>query len=133
MRPPSPIMIRRSAYSRSMPEAYNNRGVAQAKLGRHASALADYDQAIRLQPESAEPYYNRGSARERRGQYEEAIADYDQAIILQPGDVEAYRNRAVAKAASGRTAEARADFRGGVGGERQGAVTFGRLTKKPVL
>ena len=110
MRPPSPTTIRRSAFSPAYAQAYNNRGVAQAKLGRHGAAIGDYDQAIRLQPESAEPYYNRGAAKERLGQFEEAIADYDQAILVQPDDVEAYRNRAVAKAALGRTAEARADF-----------------------
>ncbi len=72
--------------------------------------MSDYDEAVRLQPESAEPYYNRGNAKERRGEYEEAVADYDQVILRRPNDIEAYRNRAVAKAVLGRTEEARSDF-----------------------
>ena len=72
--------------------------------------MGDYDEAVRLLPESAEPYFNRGNVNERRGEYEEAIADYDQVILRRPNDVEAYRNRAVVKAVLGRTEEAKSDF-----------------------
>ncbi|MCW7080625.1 MAG: tetratricopeptide repeat protein [Candidatus Methanospirare jalkutatii] len=41
-------------------EAYNNRGVAYAKLGEHKRAIEDYDKAIKLNPEDAEAYYGRG-------------------------------------------------------------------------
>ena len=58
-------------------EAYNNRGVEKASLGRHDDALADYDQAIRLKPDLAEAYNNRGNAKHKLGRHEAAIADYN--------------------------------------------------------
>ena len=35
-----------------MPYAYNNRGIAYAKLGQYQMAIEDYNKAIRLRPES---------------------------------------------------------------------------------
>ncbi len=42
-------------------EAYNNRGIAKAELGRNEEAMKDYDKAIELNPQYAEAYNNRGS------------------------------------------------------------------------
>ena len=39
-------------------EAYNNRGVVYAYLGRYQNAQADYDKAIRLKPDDNGAYYN---------------------------------------------------------------------------
>ena len=39
-------------------------------LGRHADAIADYDEAIRLKPDLATAYLNRGVAKEKLEQYE---------------------------------------------------------------
>ena len=47
-------------------------------------ALADYDQAIRLNPAYVDAYNNRGVVRSDRGDADGAIADYDQAIRLNP-------------------------------------------------
>ena len=41
-------------------EAYGNRGVAKAELGRHEEALTDFDKAIELNPDSADAYTNVG-------------------------------------------------------------------------
>ena len=54
--------------SKSIPkyaDAYNNRGVAYAKLGDYRQAISDYDRAIEINPEYAEAYYNRGIAYQR--------------------------------------------------------------------
>jgi tetratricopeptide (TPR) repeat protein len=56
-------------------------------------AIADYDQAIRLDPKYALAYNGRGAARRELGDNEGAITDYDQAIRLNPKDAVAYANR----------------------------------------
>ena len=90
--------------------AYNNRGIAKDKLGRHEDAIADYNQAIQLKPDLAEAYSNRGTTKYKLGRYEDAIADYNQAIQMKPDYAEAYSNRGTAKGKLGRIDEARQDF-----------------------
>ena len=67
-----------------MPDTYNNRGNAKIDLGQHFAAIADYDIAIRLNPDDAKAYYNRGLAKRKLGQHFAAIADFDIAIRLNP-------------------------------------------------
>src|SRR6266851_3069487 len=56
-------------------------------------AIADCNQAIRLNPNYAMAFYNRGTAYKAKGQYDRAIEDYDQAIRLNPNDADAINNR----------------------------------------
>ena len=91
-------------------EAYNNRGILKAKLGRYDDALADYDEAIRLKPDHARPYYNRGILKAQLGRYEDTLADYAEAIRLRPDYARAFYNRGVAKAKLGRHDDALADY-----------------------
>jgi tetratricopeptide (TPR) repeat protein len=44
--------------------------------------VADFNQALQLEPELVEAFANRGLVHSRRGDYVRAIADYDQAIGL---------------------------------------------------
>jgi protein O-GlcNAc transferase len=78
--------------------AYVNRGSAYAMLHQHAAAIACYDKAIALDPESnASPFYNRGNALQQLKQYEAAIASYGQAIALESDlDGDAYFGRGTA-------------------------------------
>ena len=73
------------------------------------SAIAAYDEAIRLKPDYAKAYNNRGVAKDDFGRYEDAIADYDEAIRLNPDYAEAYSNRGNAKRDLGRHEDAIAD------------------------
>jgi tetratricopeptide (TPR) repeat protein len=66
---------------------------AKYKKGDKEGAIADYDQAIRLDPTSAENYSNRGFIRNELGYKMGAIADYDQAIRINPKSATAYNNR----------------------------------------
>ena len=92
------------------PEAYNNRGVAKATLGRPEEAIEDYNQAIELNPQYVKAYNNRGVAKATLGRPEEAIEDYDKLIELSPKDARAYTSRGEAKAALERLEEAIEDY-----------------------
>ena len=61
---------------------YINRGDAKFRLGQYDEAVADYDQAIRLQPDTAYFYINRSYAKAELGQHQEAIADLESALDL---------------------------------------------------
>ncbi len=73
--------------------AYANRGNAYEKKGEYDRAIADYDQALRLDPKHANAYNGRGDAYNTKGEYDRAIADYDQALRLNPKDALAYIRR----------------------------------------
>jgi predicted O-linked N-acetylglucosamine transferase (SPINDLY family) len=56
-------------------------------------ALADYDQAVALDPQHANAFCNRGTVLESLGRHREALASYDRALALNPKDAFAYYNR----------------------------------------
>jgi len=56
-------------------------------------AIADYDEAIRIQPRFSFAYENRGSAWKSRREYDKALADYNEAVRLGPNDAAVYYNR----------------------------------------
>ena len=56
-------------------------------------AIADYNQALRLDPQNAVAYYDRGNAFCSKQDYDRAMADYNQALRLDPKYVDAYINR----------------------------------------
>ncbi len=64
-------------------------------------AIADYGQAIRLNPKNALAYASRGNVRYGLGDYKGAITDYDQTIRIDPKNVMAYNNRGAARSKLG--------------------------------
>ena len=83
-------------------------GNAKGDLDR---AIADYSEAIRLDPKSGHAYLNRGSAWGTKGDLDRAIADFDQAIRLDPKDAQAYYNRGIAWEKKRSLRKALADFK----------------------
>ncbi|MDE0087885.1 MAG: tetratricopeptide repeat-containing serine protease family protein, partial [Candidatus Poribacteria bacterium] len=77
-------------------DTYFKWGNTKFDLGDYQGAIADYTNAIHLEPDSA-IYYNRGLARYNIEQYFAAISDYDIAIRLKPDYTEAYINRGLAR------------------------------------
>jgi tetratricopeptide (TPR) repeat protein len=55
--------------------------------------IADYDKAIRLNPNCADAYCERGDFYYEMAEYSKAVADYDRAIELVPNDADAYYSR----------------------------------------
>lgn len=90
-------------------EEYFSRGYAKGEAGDYEGAIADYTEAIRLNPQYALAYNNRGVARKNKGDLDGAIADYTEAIRLDPQYATAYSNRANARSEKGEYDSAIAD------------------------
>ena len=73
--------------------AYNNRGIAYAKVGKYNRAIEEYKTAIQLKPDYAHAYNNRAAAYTLTGEFDRSLKDYSRAIQLRPNYVEAYSNR----------------------------------------
>lgn len=90
--------------------AYYNRGNAHAANGDQAGAIADYDEAIKLEPKNALALNNRGTAHSDKGEFDAAIGDFGAAIKHDARFASAYFNRANAYAANGEADRAIADY-----------------------
>jgi hypothetical protein len=73
-------------------------------------AIADYDQAIKLNPREALAYYNRGTARWDKGDREGAVADYDMALQINPDHANCHYKRGIAMRTRGEFDEAIANL-----------------------
>ena len=91
-------------------EAALDRGNASMRKKQLDQAIAEFSEAIRLQPDYALAYSNRGVAKSRQGRYDAAIADYNQALRLIPNYALAYCNRGFAWYWKGQYDLAIADF-----------------------
>jgi len=74
--------------------AYCDRGNAWRNKKEYDKAIADYDEAIRLDPKYVPAYNNRGLAWAAKKDYDKAIADYDEIIRLDPKEASAWNNKA---------------------------------------
>lgn len=81
--------------------AYNDRAVANSRLGRTRQAFDDFNRAVQLFPENAAVYNNRGNLLLALGHTAEAVKDFDRALTLAPGYAAAYNNRAGAALSRG--------------------------------
>ena len=79
-------------------------------MGKYDEALAGFDRAIELRPNSALALNDRGVILRKLGRYEEAVATYDRAIALQPDYALAFNNRGNSLERLGRFEEAVASF-----------------------
>jgi len=73
--------------------AYNSRGVALRKLGRHQDALRDYERAVELKPGNAIAWYNRGQCLRSLTPNDPdsligALECFEKAIEIDPTDVD---------------------------------------------
>ena len=90
---------------------YHNRGVAYREKGDTDRAIADYTEAIRLDPKHAEAHVNRGQAYSlKREGTDRAIADFTEAIRLDPKLAHAYFSRGLAYEKLADFARARSDY-----------------------
>src|SRR5436853_3391310 len=66
--------------------AYFNRGQAWLAKEDPDRAIADFSEAIRLNPKVADYYYRRGRGWYDKDEFDRAIADFDEAIRRDPKD-----------------------------------------------
>jgi tetratricopeptide (TPR) repeat protein len=99
--------------------AHVGRGLAFANRGDLDRAVADFTEAVRLNPKDALAYSNRGLAFVNKGEFDRGIADYTMAIRLNPlprsdlsgvPHVNIYHNRGIAWARKGDLDRAIADY-----------------------
>lgn len=62
------------------PDWFTSRGILWQDKKEYDKAIADYSEAIRLDPENGIAYGNRGDAWADTGEYDKAISDYDLAL-----------------------------------------------------
>ena len=82
--PVNAIEIAQSTTTPSTAEDFYNRGVEKGEKKDFQGAIADYNEAIRLNPNYAEAYIYRGAVYFLLGEPQKAIADFNQAIRLNP-------------------------------------------------
>lgn len=89
---------------------YCNRGVARQKKGDLDGALADFSQAIELNPQDSTAYNNRGLAQMAKGDLDSALADYDRALQISPRNFQIRTSRGIARQRNGDLDGAIADY-----------------------
>jgi lipoprotein NlpI len=100
---------------RGLAWAFANRGNGYVEKGQNDSALADFNEAIRLDPKLAKSYNNRGIVWYAKGEDDRAVADYNEAIRLDPKHANAYNNRGIVWHAKGEDDRALADYNEAIG------------------
>ena len=73
--------------------SFYNRGNAYASKGDYDTAIRDYYEAIRLNPQHAGAFHNRGRAYAAKSDWDQALQNIDQAIRLNPEHAEAFLGR----------------------------------------
>jgi tetratricopeptide (TPR) repeat protein len=89
---------------------YNRALIRYNHLGEHEKALADFDQAIKLDPGFAMAYRARGAVYWEQERWEEAARDYSKAIELEPSNAGAYWGRGDVYTQLGKLEEALQDY-----------------------
>lgn len=81
-------------------ETAKNRSIAFYQRGRvyqfkrdYDHAIADYSEAIKLNPKYAEALYFRGGVHDKQGDYDDALIDLKQAVTLAPSNNDAAKLR----------------------------------------
>jgi len=90
--------------------AYATRAKQRILAEDYDGAIADYNEAIRLDHTNTSAYNNRGLARRAKGDFDGAIADASEAIRLDPTNATVYTNRGFARNAKGDLDGAIADY-----------------------
>lgn len=90
--------------------AWSNRGNVRLALGDAQGAIADQDEAMRLDPLNPDPHLNRGTAEESLGLWQEAGDDYAWILDRDPTDASALYNLGNVQGSLGDWSAARKSF-----------------------
>jgi tetratricopeptide (TPR) repeat protein len=95
---------------KSLAAAYFYRGAAYVAKNDFDRAVADYTQAITMDPTESDYFNSRAAIHEHKKDMTRAMADYDQAIKLNPKSAYAYNNRGASFQRKGDFARASSDY-----------------------
>ncbi len=87
-------------------QAYNDRGVTLAEQGKIKSAIAAFNQAIKIYPTFENAHNNLGLVLSSQNQFAEAVAAFKQALAINPQNLETYNNLGIALGSQGNFIEA---------------------------
>ena len=82
-------------------KAYYNRGAAHWRKRDFDAAIADENEAIKIDPKFADAYMRRGASYFAKGDFDRGIDDASMAIEIDPENVRAYTNRGLARGTKG--------------------------------
>lgn len=85
-------------------------GLNNFSRGEYRSAIEDFNQALRINPNLADAYHYRAMSRYYKGDRLGAIKDYSQLIRINPQNAEAYSNRGLMQAELGERWGAMQDY-----------------------
>ncbi|OYV10630.1 MAG: hypothetical protein CG446_1059, partial [Methanosaeta sp. ASO1] len=66
-------------------------GLGLSEMGQFEDALASYDKALKINPNSFKALKNRANVLYRIGRYEEAASDFENALLVNPGLIDAWQ------------------------------------------
>jgi tetratricopeptide (TPR) repeat protein len=92
-------------------QLHTNRGVERRRQRDIDGAIADYTDAIRLNPNEPFAFNNRANIKRDKGDIDGAIADYTEALRVDPGYTAGYVNRGLVHERKGDLEKARADYK----------------------
>ena len=124
MTEPSPILTRRSDSTPKAPSPLGAGATLMQTKATYDRAIADYNEAIRLDPKSALAFRNRGIAYAYKGDHDRAIADYSEAIRLDPKSALAFSHRGVSYAYKGDNDRAIVDYNEAIRLDPNNALAF---------
>jgi tetratricopeptide (TPR) repeat protein len=87
------------------------RGNAYLAEGKPAEALADYEQVLKLKPDTLQAQSLKAEALSMMGRHKQAIEAFTKVLDKSPNDTEALNGRAIALMARGKADAANADWR----------------------
>jgi hypothetical protein len=111
--------------------AFANRCLARAQSGNAlATALADCDTSLKLQPDMAEFLEDRALVHLRLGQVNDAVADYN-AAMAKTADPSALYGRGLARLRSGDAADGQADIASATAADPKVAIVYAQYGLTP--
>lgn len=105
-----PLMTQALAVNPQSDVAYNNRGIAYARMHRYAEAKADFIASLRINPDRYDTHSNLGNVYLLEKDPGAAINEYKTSIALNPSWDESHANYGNALGAEGRYADAKYQF-----------------------
>lgn len=81
------------SYAQTSEDEALKKGIDYGRHDKYDEAITEFDNAIKINPNSANTYYDRGVIYDKKGDLDQAILDFSKAIEIDPNLTDAYYNR----------------------------------------